>query len=174
MLLKEAKNKYISAEEVSADGIQTFLTKVESGEIKKHLKSAPIPENDNAAVKTLVGNNYKSVIFGDDREYLVKIYAPWCGHCKTIAPHFVAAATALSANPNVVLAEFDGTLNEVEGVEITGYPTILWYPKDKTAEPIKYNGERDTEGIIDWIKDHTQHDWVETVQAEGTQTNEEL
>ncbi len=55
-------------------------------------------------------------MLGDEREFLVKIYAPWCGHCKTIAPHFVAAAEEIANNPNIVLAEFDGTLNEAEGV----------------------------------------------------------
>jgi protein disulfide-isomerase A1 len=78
-----------------------------------------------------VGNNFRDVIFGDQREYLVKFYAPWCGHCKKIAPDYLAAAKALASNPNIVLAEFDGSLNEVEGVEISGYPTILWYSIDK-------------------------------------------
>jgi protein disulfide-isomerase A1 len=114
----------------------------------------------------LVGKNFRSLVFGDDKEFLVKIYAPWCGHCKTIAPEFAAAATALAGNPNVVLADFDGTLNEVEGVEITGYPTILWYSKNKSAEPISFNGERDKQGIIDWIRDHTEHEWSEPVEAE--------
>jgi thiol-disulfide isomerase/thioredoxin len=74
---------------------------------------------------------------------LLKIYAPWCGHCKTIAPHFEAAAQAIKKNPNVILANFDGTLNEFEGLEISGYPTLYWYGKDKTVAPEKYNGGRD-------------------------------
>ncbi len=173
VLLKEARNKYLSGESVTVEGIQAFVAKVESGEVNKLLKSAPVPENNDKPVKTLVGSTYKSLVLGDDKEYLVKIYAPWCGHCKSIAPHFEAAAAAISNNPNIVLADFDGTLNEVEGVEISGYPTILWYGKDKTAEPIPFNGERDTEGIIDWIKDHSQHEWVETAEA-ATEVDEDL
>jgi thiol-disulfide isomerase/thioredoxin len=111
--------------------------------LKPFLKSAPIPEDNGAAVRTLVGKNYREVINGDDKEYLVKIYAPWCTHCKTIAPHFVAAAEALRGNPNIVLAEFDGTLNEVDGLNTEGYPTVYFYGRDKTAEPINFNGERD-------------------------------
>lgn len=164
LLLKEARNKYLSSEPVTAEGIKTFVAKVESGEASKLLKSAPVPESNDKPVKTLVGSTYKDLVFGDDKEYLIKIYAPWCGHCKTIAPHFEEAAASLAHNPNIVLADFDGTLNEVEGLEIKGYPTILWYGKDKNAEPITFNGERETQGIIDWIKDHTQHDWLEPVE----------
>ena len=78
------------------------------------MKSAPIPTEEKTAVKTIVGKNFRDVILDSEKEVLLKVYAPWCGHCKKIAPEFEAAAAALSSNPNVVLADFDGTLNEVE------------------------------------------------------------
>ena len=175
VVLQEAKNKFVAeAEDLTEEGIEAFIARVEAGQVSKLLKSAPIPENDDAAVKTLVGNNYKSLVFGDDKEFLVKIYAPWCGHCKTIAPEYVAAAEALAANPNVVLAELDGTLNEVEGLDISGYPTLFWYGKDKTVAPIQFNGGRDAEGIIAWIRDHTEHAWVEPVVEAAGEDEEEL
>lgn len=98
---------------------------------------------------------------------LLKVYAPWCGHCKKIAPEFEAAAEALAHNKNIILADFDGTLNEVESIQIKGYPTIFWYGKDKSAEPITFNGGRDKNGIIDWIKDHTEYEWTEPQEAEA-------
>ncbi len=49
----------------------------------------------------------------------------------------------------------------MEGVDIQGFPTIKFWRKDKSAIPIDFNGERTTEGIIDWIKDHTEYEWVE-------------
>ncbi len=106
------------------------------------LKSAPIPEKDEGFVKVLVGKNFKDVVFGDEREYLVKFYAPWCGHCKQMAPDYEAAAKTLAINPNIVMAKVDGSLNEVEGVELTGYPTLWFFPRDKTADPLRFNGER--------------------------------
>lgn len=147
---------------------------MEAGEVGKLLKSAPIPENNDTPVKTFVGKNYKSTIFESDNEFLVKFYAPWCGHCKTIAPEYVAAAEALAGNSKIVLAEVDGTLNEVEGVDISGFPTIFWYGKDKSVGPIQYNGGRDKAGIITWIKEHTEHEWVEPESESEEKGEEEL
>jgi protein disulfide isomerase len=109
----------------------------------------------------LVGKNFKEVVLDSDKEVLVEFYAPWCGHCKNLAPHYDAAAKQLANNPNIIIAKVDSTENEVAGVDIQGFPTLKWWGKDKSVEPVEYNGGRDAEGIISWIKDHTEYDWVE-------------
>ncbi len=103
---------------------------------------------------------------------MVEFYAPWCGHCKSLAPHFEAAAKKLAVNPNILIAKVDSTENEVAGIDIQGFPTLKWWGKDKSAEPIEYNGGRDTEGIISWIKDHTEYDWVEIEGADKADEGE--
>ena len=95
---------------------------------------------------------------------LVEFYAPWCGHCKNLAPHYDEAAKRLANNPNIMLAKVDSTENEVEGLDIQGFPTLKFWGRDKSQDPIEYNGGRDADGIVQWLKEHTQYDWVE---AEG-------
>ena len=167
------KKKYVAENpDFSSEGLTEFTNKISSGEIEPHLKSAPIPENNDKPVKTIVGRNFKSEVLESDKEVLLKVYAPWCGHCKKIAPEFEAAAEAIAQNENIVLADFDGTLNEVDSINIKGYPTLLWYGKDKSAEPTQYNGGREKDGILTWLKDHTEYEWVEPQQAEAAPEEE--
>ena len=48
----------------------------------------------------------------------------------------------------------DYTLNEAEGVSVTGYPTLMFYPKhDKQG--IKYDGSRDMESMKTWLESNS-------------------
>mgnify|MGYP006244775691 CR=1 FL=1 len=54
-------------------------------------------------------------------------YAPWCGHCKKLAPHWARAATTLKGTaPDVGLAKVDAEKNTKlqERFGIQGFPTI--------------------------------------------------
>jgi protein disulfide isomerase len=134
------------------------------------LKSAKIPQSNDAPVKIIVGKTFKDIVLNNEKEVLVKFYAPWCGHCKTIAPHFDEAAKRLANNPNIVIAKVDSTENEVSVVDIEGFPTLKFWGKDKSQPPIDFTGERTADGIIQWLKDHTSYEWIEsgeTAAVEG-------
>lgn len=44
-------------------------------------------------------------------------------------------------------------------MEIQGYPTVKFWRKDKSAHPLEFNGERTAEGIVQWLKEHTEYEW---------------
>jgi len=170
LYLGEKQDKYFFEGTASKDALVSFVSKVKAGEIEPYLKSAPIPETNDEPVKIGVGKNFKTLVLDSDKEVLVKFYAPWCGHCKTLAPHYEEAAKRLLVNPNILLVKVDSTLNEIGGLDIQGFPTLKFYGKDKSQAPIDYSGGRDTEGIISWLKDHTEYEWVEPEATKETTT----
>lgn len=161
------------AGEISAENLANFVTQVNNGELEAFLKSAPVPEPNDEPVKVVVGKNFKEVVLNSEQEVLVEFYAPWCGHCKSLAPHYDEAARRIANNPNILLVKVDSTENEVSGVDIQGFPTLKFWGKDKSAEPLEYNGGRDADGIVQWLKEHTQYEWVEPAEAEEPAAAEE-
>lgn len=95
--------------------------------------------------------NFEDVVINNDRDVLVKFYAPWCGHCKKLIPAWNEVAEKLEANPNVVIAHCDSTANEIASVTVKGFPTIKFWPGNNKTKPIDFNGDRSTEGILKWL-----------------------
>lgn len=86
---------------------------------------------------------------------IITIDAPWCGHCKALAPEYAKAATQLADDKSdVVLAKVDATEEKelAEKFQIQGYPTIKFFRSGKAVE---YNGGRSSEDILKWINKKT-------------------
>ena len=44
---------------------------------------------------------------------LIEFYAPWCGHCKSLAPKYEELAKKLEKEDDIVIAKMDATANDV-------------------------------------------------------------
>mmetsp|Transcript_17720 Transcript_17720/g.12646 ORF Transcript_17720/g.12646 Transcript_17720/m.12646 type:complete len:134 (+) Transcript_17720:397-798(+) len=121
------------------------------------MKSQDIPESSDSAVRVLVGKNFHDVVFDPTKEVLVKFYAPWCGHCKKLAPVWEKLAEELKDVPNLVIAKFDATANDVEGLAIKGYPTLNFYGMEETKVGGRtYDGQRELEDFKTWLKTNSK------------------
>ncbi|XP_073056248.1 protein disulfide isomerase-like 1-4 [Primulina eburnea] len=111
-----------------------------------------VPDFDEKDVFVLTDGNFTD--FVEENKYvMVEFYAPWCGHCKAMAPEYAAAATELKA-VDVKLAKVDATLeNELaEKYEVQGFPTVYFFVD---GEHKTYSGQRSKEAIVTWIKKKT-------------------
>ena len=138
---------------LSVFSIKEFVDNFKAGILRPHLKSEPEPSN-NGPLTVIVGTTFEKIVNDPTKDVLVKFYAPWCGHCKTLAPVWDELAEHVAANEDLVIAKFDATANEAAGVSIRGYPTLKFYPKDNKAG-VDYEGDRDLAAFKKWLSEHS-------------------
>ena len=109
--------------------------------------------------------NFDQVVNGN-QYVLVDFYAPWCSHCKALAPQYAAAAAQLAVSEvpsignvfNAVLAKVDAVSTSggealADRFNVTGYPTLIWFVNGK---PQPYTGSiKDFSDIVFWVVSQT-------------------
>ena len=60
----------------------------------------------------VVGKTFDDIVGNPDKEVLIEFYAPWCGHCKSLAPKYDELAEKLKDNEDLVIAKLDATSND--------------------------------------------------------------
>ncbi|CAK3797075.1 disulfide-isomerase tigA [Lecanosticta acicola] len=115
-------------------------------------KAAKKPES---AVKMLTDENWGEEI-GKDKDVIVAFTAPWCGHCKSLAPVWEQVAQDFAAETGVTIAKVDceapnaKATAEKEGVK--SYPTIKYFPK-KSKTGVPYESGRAEKDIVEFMNE---------------------
>lgn len=96
--------KYRFENTITEVNVVKFVQDFKSNKLSKYLKSEDIPEPNGDAVRTVVGKNFDEVVLNSNKDVLVEFYAPWCGHCKQLAPIYEEFAQKIRSNPNIIIA----------------------------------------------------------------------
>jgi len=131
--------------------MRKFVDDFLAGKLKQHLLSQDLPEDwDKTPVKVLVASNFDEIAFDKEKNVLVEFYAPWCGHCKQLAPIYDKLGEKFAEDSSVVIAKMDATVNELEHTKINSFPTIKLYKKGDN-KVVDYSGPRTLEALEDFV-----------------------
>lgn len=159
--------------EIKTDPIVKFVESYFEGKLKAHLLSQEIPEDwDSKPVKVLVGKNFEQVARDKSKTVLVEFYAPWCGHCKQLAPIYDQLGEKFADKAEFVIAKMDSTQNELEDIKIQSFPTIKLFPKD-SDEVIDYNGERTLDAMAKFVESHGKEGGSQPEEETGEEEPED-
>jgi protein disulfide-isomerase A1 len=137
--------------EFNEANLRVWLASILDGSVVPFKKSEALPESNDGPVKILVHKNFDQITTANN--VFVEFYAPWCGHCKSLAPiwdqlgqHFKDAKT------DVTIAKIDATANYVDGsFGVTGFPTLIFLKADGTRVP--YKGGRTFDELVAFVNE---------------------
>ncbi|CAN7998936.1 unnamed protein product, partial [Ixodes hexagonus] len=138
-----------TADGVASAGLQELKKVVDQRLGKKTSSGGGKGKSD---VVELDDSNFEELVLNSEDLWLVEFFAPWCGHCKNLAPHWEKAATELKGK--VKLGAVDATVHQglASKYNVKGFPTIKFFPggKKDASSAEEYNGGRTADDIVQW------------------------
>ena len=110
-----------------------------------------------SSVLDLIPDNFDKVVLQSGKPALVEFFAPWCGHCKTLAPIYEElAGTFEFAKDKVSIGKVDADDHKELGRKfgVQGFPTLKWFD-GKSDKPTDYSGGRDLESLSKFVTEKT-------------------
>jgi protein disulfide-isomerase A1 len=141
----------MTGDKVETATIRDTCEKHSAGKLSADLKSEPVPETNDGDVKVLVGKNFQEIVKAPGKDVFVEFYAPWCGHCKTLAPKWEELGKWAKTKPNMVIAKMDATANDVDAVQVSGFPTLKLFKAD-SDEIVDYDDARELDAMIAFLE----------------------
>ncbi|MCJ1313967.1 protein disulfide-isomerase precursor [Agyrium rufum] len=154
---KNSKYPFDQSKSLTEADIGAFCQDFLDGNVSPSVKSEPIPETNDGPVKIIVAHNYKDIVIDNEKDVLVEFYAPWCGHCKALAPKYEELGAMYQSNADfdskVTIAKVDATANDVPD-EVQGFPTIKLFPAGSKDTPVEYSGDRSIDDLANFVKEN--------------------
>ena len=151
--------KYSLKKEINESNIIEFVNEFSDNKLIPELKSENKKRENNGPILYITGKSFKEDIMNQNKDVLLKIFAPWCEHCKELEPIYKKLAEDLKNNNHLILAESDGTLNEFEEFDVFGYPSLIYIPGNKKSEEdfaiFPEESDRTYNTLLDFIKKHS-------------------
>lgn len=105
IIIQHTDGKKFFKPNLEPDHLAARLKAYKDGDVAPFVKSEPIPATNNEPVKVLVGETLQEIVFNSGKNVLLEFYAPWCGHCKSLAPILDEVAVSFQSDSDVVITK---------------------------------------------------------------------
>ncbi|XP_047341346.1 protein disulfide-isomerase like 2-2-like [Impatiens glandulifera] len=103
-------------------------------------------KSEPSASVELDSSNFDELVIKSKDIWIVEFFAPWCGHCKNLAPEWKKAAKNLKGKVKLGHVDCDADKSLMSRFDVKGFPTILVFGADK-GSPSTYEGARTASAI---------------------------
>ncbi|KAL0703327.1 hypothetical protein Bca4012_069752 [Brassica carinata] len=103
-------------------------------------------KSEPSASVELNSSNFDELVTESKDLWIVEFFAPWCGHCKKLAPEWKKAAKNLKGKVKLGHVDCDADKAIQSRFKVKGFPTILVFGADKSS-PLPYEGARSASAI---------------------------
>lgn len=134
---KEVEKKFGDDWKVPSTGEMLKKTKLKVSASKYNLDGASVP---------LIPESFERLIIKTQDPWFIKFYAPWCSHCKALAPTWEQLGKKMQGKLNIGEVNCEAESKLCKEMSVHGFPTIYFM---KGSERVEYKGLR---GIGDFVE----------------------
>lgn len=99
---------------------------------------------------TLTTAAFEKQVQRSDLPLVIDVWAPWCGPCQTMAPHFEAAAKRLEPQVRFAKLNSDDEPQLATRLNIRSIPTLIVFSGGR--ELARQSGAVDVNRLIQWLR----------------------